>query len=138
MHAEEGDGCGKFREVLDGRLSTQAVPLSDWSRDVSRLLERQGVARPLMEHRVDDQDGSLIGVLDLAYPDKKVGIELDSVRWHLNRESFERDAARRTALSVAGWVILNFTWRHYRDDPIGLCRSVSRALAAAHTRNLGA
>ena len=112
--------------------------MSDWSRDVANLLVRHGVPLPVMEHSVVDHNGKLLGRVDLAYPKEKLGIELDSVRWHLNRESFERDTARRTALSVAGWTILNFTWRYYRDTPRELCGAVGRALTVARGRNLGA
>jgi len=123
-HSRRGrDGCGFLREVLDDRLGEVGVPLSRWSRLVADLLVEGHLPRPVFEHRVV-ADGLFIAQVDLAYPDLRVGIELDSVRWHLNREAFERDANRRNRLTTAGWTILAFTWDEYRNNPTGVVRTV--------------
>jgi hypothetical protein len=133
QHSARGrDGCGRLREILDRRLGVGEVPLSDWSRRVARLLETSGLPRPALEHRIESPRGDLLGQVDLAYPDRRVAIELDSVRWHLNREAFERDPRRRNRITVAGWTVLNFTWSDFRDHPMALVTTVHTAL----TRNL--
>ncbi len=129
-HARKGrDGCGRLREVLDGRMGVGTVPLSRWSRMVADLLVARSLPKPQMEFVVRDPSGDFLGQVDLAYPEHKVAIELDSIRWHLNRESFEKDPERRNRLTVAGWAVLNFTWRRYVDDPSGLCREVRSAIS---------
>lgn len=129
-HSRRGrTGCGHLRALLDERVGEKTMPLSTWSRDVARLLVDQGLPEPVLEHRILSGAGFFLGQVDLAYPDAKLAIELDSVRWHLNRESFERDPARRNGLTVAGWTVLNFTWQQYREKPTLLCSLVGRALA---------
>lgn len=135
-HARRGrDGCAAFRDSLEDRHG-EVIPLSIWSRMVSDLLVDSGLERPAMEHRVHGSNGALIAQVDLAYPDCRVAIELDSRRWHLNRESFDKDPQRRNRLTVAGWTVLNFTWSHYVGDPRGLCSTVKEAYRQSLPANL--
>ena len=126
-HARRGrDGCAAFRASLEDRRD-DPVPLSSWSRMVADLLVESGLDQPAMEHRVHTTDGAFVAQVDLAYPDCRVAIELDSKRWHLNRVSFDSDPERRNRLTVAGWTVLNFTWSHYVHDPRKLCATVEAA-----------
>jgi hypothetical protein len=116
-HARRGrDGVGPFRAILDERYGSR-VPESSWSRKVERLLVDGGLPRPELEYEVRTEGGSFLGRVDLAYPDEKIAIELQSKRWHLNDTGFERDAKRRNALQLAGWLVLEYTWRAYVDTP---------------------
>ena len=134
-HSRQGrTGCGPFRDALEERRGDDAVPLSAWSRMVSDLLTDFGLERPVFEHRVCDPSGELLAQVDLAYPDHRVAIELDSKRWHLNSVSFERDPRRRNALTVIGWTVLTFTWSDYVDRPNQLCNTVAELLAPAGRR----
>lgn len=127
-HARRGrPGLGRLRDVLDARCGDEPVPLSDWSRWVCDLLSGAGLARPMLEYRVHDAEGKFIAQVDLAYPTRRLAIELDSVRWHHNRESFITDRRRRNRLQAAGWDVLNFTWEDYAARPLELCNIVQRA-----------
>jgi len=131
-HSRRGrDGCGRLREALDERVGVSGVPLSDWSRMVHDLLVMHDLPAPVMEHRVLREGGGFVAQVDLAYPAAKVAIELDSIAWHLNRESFELDPRRRNRLVVLGWNVLNFTWSDYVDRPEVLCGTVRSALRSA-------
>ncbi len=135
-HARRGrDGCADFRASLEDR-GDEAVPLSAWSRMVADLLVESGLGRPVMEHRIHTPGGDLAAQVDLAYPDCRVAIELDSRRWHLNRESFDRDPERRNRLTILGWTVLNFTWTHYVQDPRALCATVKGACRQGHLTKL--
>ena len=69
-----------LREVLDSRMPDSGVPLSKWSRLVGRLLVNDaGLPEPVYEYRILDPSGALIAQVDLAYPEAKVAIELDSI-----------------------------------------------------------
>jgi len=128
-HSRRGrNGCGRLRAILDVRYGDETVPLSSWSRMVSDLLVDAGRPKPALEHRVLAADGSFVAQVDLAYPEHKLAIELDSIRWHLNHDSFRRDPRRRNKLILAGWTVLNFTWADYVDEPAQLCATVSAAL----------
>lgn len=130
-HARRGRrGCDALRASLAERFD-DVVPLSDWSRMVADLLVGAGFEYPALEHRVRRADGSFVAQVDLAFPSHRVAIELDSVRWHDNRESFVQDRRRRNEITLAGWTVLNFTWSDYADHPAALCEAVAKALATA-------
>lgn len=127
-HAVRGrNGAGKLRSFLDHHYGENTIPLSDWSNLVADLLETSGLGRPVFEHPVRVETGQVFK-LDLAYPTERVGIELDSVRYHLNLESFHNDPRRRNLLENAGWTVRNFTWADYRDRPHDLADTVRAAL----------
>lgn len=126
-HSRKGrDGCGRLRAALDERIGESGVPKSDFSRMVARLLEAHGLPKPEFEYEIRDSAG-LIGFVDLAYPCERIAIELDSVRWHLNRVSFERDPVRRNRLAALGWTPLTFTWTAYYERPFELVNTVSKS-----------
>lgn len=127
-HTRRGrQGCAALRAALDNRLGDDPVPLSEWSRMVEDLLIGSGLSRPRLEYRICDDAGVLLAQVDLAYPAHRVAVELDSVRYHLNRESFISDPRRRNRLTVAGWRVLSFTWDDYINCPGALCDAVAAA-----------
>ncbi|MCY4279747.1 MAG: type IV toxin-antitoxin system AbiEi family antitoxin domain-containing protein [Acidimicrobiaceae bacterium] len=131
-HARRGRrGSDALRASLAERFDDHAVPLSDWSRMVADLLADAGLEPPALEHRVCRADGAFVAQVDLAFPNHRVAIELDSARWHDDRESFVRDRRRRNEVTLAGWTVLNFTWSDYSEHPASLCEAVAQALAAA-------
>lgn len=129
-HSARGrNGCGKLRQVLDARYGDSVIPDSAWNRNVGSLLFDAGLPDPEYEYEIRSEQGVFLARVDLAYPSKRLAIELDSVRWHLNRHSFEADPRRKNALIVAGWTVLTFTWSDYVDDPSGLVRTIRTALS---------
>ena len=129
-HARRGrNGCAALRAALDARLGNDRVPLSSWSRMVSDLLVADGLDQPCFEYPIHAADGEFIAQVDLAFPDRPLAIELDSVRWHHNLHSFSHDRQRRNRLLLAGWDVLNFTWDDYSRRPDQLCAAVAAALA---------
>ncbi len=133
-HSRNGRaGCGALRETLDERCGDDPVPLSAWSRMIADLLVGSGLPRPAMEYRALDDGGEFVAQVDLAYPSRRLAIELDSKRWHLNSVSFERDPRRRNALMVGGWRVLTFTWSEYKEHPGQLCATVASVYEAAGT-----
>ncbi len=111
LHARQGrDGCGRLRALLESRHGSTELPRSEWSRLVANLVADAGLPRPQLEYGVSDPSGAVIAEVDLAWVNERVVLELDSIRWHLNRRSFERDRARRNQMRVLGWSVLEVTW----------------------------
>jgi very-short-patch-repair endonuclease len=48
-------------------------------------------------------------LLDAAYREARVAVELDGARFHDGREARERDMRRDSAFAVIGWVVLRFS-----------------------------
>lgn len=128
LHSRRGrDGCGRLRKMLDVRYGDSNIPDSTWNRDVGVLLLDGGLPEPQYEFEVTNPAGGFVARVDLAYPERKIAIELDSVRWHLNRVSFEADPRRKNQLAVDGWTVLTFTWSDYINHPDALIDTVRRA-----------
>lgn len=131
-HSRQGrNGAGRLRRLLELRYGDDALPLSEWSRLVRNLLCDRGLPEPVLEHRIHDSHGDVIAQVDLAWPECKVALELDSVRWHLNRASFERDRGKRNRLRAQGWAIHEATWTMTADDPDGLAAILRSSLLPA-------
>lgn len=128
-HSARGrNGCGPLRALLAERYGDADVPLSDWSRQVARLLVDRCLPAPELEYRVTDGAGRLVAQVDLAYSPHRVAIELQSKRWHLNSRSFEADPVRWNRLTAMGWQVYPVTWAFVATEPDELCRIVRQAL----------
>lgn len=132
VHSIQGrNGCGPLRRILDEQYGDKNIPDSGFNRMVGDLVQRMGLPTPEYEYEIVDARQRFVARVDLAYPDSRVAIELDSVRWHLNRESFEKDPIRKNKLTLLGWTVLTFTWADYIDRPADLVAAVSLALNRA-------
>lgn len=128
-HARRGrNGVQLFRRAVERSIGEDLPALSAWSRSAAAFLVRGGVPEPKLEFRVVDDSGRLLGIVDLAWPQQRLAVELDSVRWHHDRESFTADRRRRNRLEVAGWRVLNVSWSMWRNEPDELLRSVRSSL----------
>lgn len=65
---------------------------------------------------------------DLVDVRRRVVLEADSWEFHTGRDEHSRDCVRYTALSVAGWTVLRFTWEQVMQSP-AYVRDVLRELA---------
>jgi hypothetical protein len=74
--------------------------------------------------------GILIARLDLAYPERKVGVETDGRQPHTEPDQFVWDRRRLIVLNEEGWSMVTFTWSDMRH-PAYLAQSVTRALSRA-------
>lgn len=69
-------------------------------------------------------------VLDVAFPEARIGIEAHSVRWHMV-ERMTYDAERQRLLALAGWTMLYFTWEDVIARPHEVQRQIEQALEQA-------
>ncbi len=54
---------------------------------------------------------------DLVDVRRRVVLEADSWSFHGDHRTHGRDCVRHTALAVAGWVVLRFTWEQVMHSP---------------------
>ena len=64
--------------------------------------------------------------LDLAYPDLRIGIELDG-RDHERVDALFHDRWRQNGVLSAEWILLRFTWRDVRYDTARMIETIARA-----------
>jgi Transcriptional regulator, AbiEi antitoxin len=119
-------GVGKLRQVLgdrpDGRL-----PDTPWEVEVADHLTRHGFAAPVLQHEVV-VDGRRF-FLDLAWPDRRAGIELHGAVAHYSLDAFHADPVRRNLLRLAGWNLLEYTWATWSQDRATILHQAQRLLA---------
>jgi hypothetical protein len=114
-----GGGRRRLRTIkaaLALRLPGYDPGESDLELFTLRTIIRAGLPIPVQQHRV-----VLNGKrrrIDLAYPEHKVAIELESWEWHGGRESFDDDKARASDLVADGWRVLQITSRHTDADVV--------------------
>lgn len=99
---------------------------------VRHVLSIPGLPVPRQQHRVLLPDGPVL--LDAAWPEVKLAVELDGAAFHGSPEARERDLRRDAALAALGWLVLRFSYRRITRDPEA-CRS---QVAAVYRQRLGA
>ena len=69
--------------------------------------------------------------IDLAFPERKVAVEVDGWAWHVDADRFRADRRKQNALVRAGWDPLRFTWHDLDGHPATVLAEVREALAVA-------
>lgn len=93
-----------------------------------RVFEHPSLPRP---HRqfVVVVDGSRY-VLDVAWPELKLAVELDGAAFHGGTAQRERDVRRDAALATLGWQVIRVTYARITSDPDAVRRDLATIIAA--------
>jgi hypothetical protein len=93
---------------------------SDWEKRIRELVVADGLPEPVLNYRV--RIGRKSYRIDMAYPDIKLGIELDSWEHHdMTYSQFTNDRVRGNALT--DWTMLHFSWEMTDDYILRKIRS---------------
>ena len=127
------NGTVNLRKLINERADETAAVESPLERDFLTLVRDRNLDEPVPQYPVF-VDGHVVARLDFAYPDLKIGIELDGYAFHSSREAFERDRRRLTELVNDGWHMLVFTGPQVRDHPAWVEQAILKARAQALAR----
>jgi hypothetical protein len=97
-------------EVADGSRSAPEAELRV-------LIKKAGLPMPLFNPKLYLPDGTFLAQVDAWWPEAGVAIEIDSKRWHIRPEDWERTMDRHTRLGQYSIVSLHFTPYRLRKDP---------------------
>lgn len=124
-------GTGVLRRLLEARGPSTPALESALELALLHLLRRCGFPEPMRQHAVTLALGRTVR-LDFAWPELRIGIEAEGRRWHTGT-AFERDLARRNALTETGWLLFHYGWTAVRATPERVAAELWRArhLAAA-------
>ena len=128
-----GHGAARARRVLavaDPRVDSPMESVLRW------LVHEAGLPRPTLQHRVVDGAGRLIGLGDMAWPDRRVLVEFDG-EVHRERRVFVNDLRRQNRLVLEGWTVLRFTSADVLGRPQDVVATIARALTRWHLRSRG-
>jgi very-short-patch-repair endonuclease len=104
-------GTRKLRAVLAPRLGRD-VDAGDNDAEVKVVAELIRLGVPAPQQQVQVVAGPKVYVLDLAWPDARIAVELDGFDPHgLLRGAFDHDRDRDLRLRRAGWEVIRITTR---------------------------
>lgn len=118
-------GVKATREVLDDR-TTGPPRGTSLERTGAQVLIDGGLPEPSYEFAIPWDRGRRF---DAAYPEHRLAIEWDSIRWHSQREAVQRDRARDQQAVLHGWLVLRFTWADVTERAGQVVATVRAALA---------
>lgn len=103
---------------------------SEAERRLHALLRSAGIAGWVADHPVV-LPGYGPAVLDIAFPQARVLVEVDGWAYHRDLPAFRRDQERQNALVLAGWTVLRVNWHALEGDPAGVLAMITAATASA-------
>lgn len=101
-------------------------PWSSGERELHELLRSAGIQGWF--GNLEFQCGKQTYFLDVAFPERRIAIELDGWSHHSSRGDFEADRRRGNELALAGWLVLRVTPTMVREEPHVVLRWVRAAL----------
>lgn len=107
-------GVARLRALLDEYQRGDEVPDSALESFAMELAIATG-RRPKLHWNVVE-GAHHMAELDLAWPEVRLGAEVDGWMRHGTRDAFEEDRARDRSLVAHGWAVLRYTWRQVMDD----------------------
>jgi hypothetical protein len=102
--------------------------------DLRELIKRAGLPQPMFNPRLYLPDGTLLGSPDVWWPEAGVAVEVDSKRWHLSPDDWERTMNRHARLGAHGIVTLHFSPHQLRADPALVIAAMRNAYQAGIAR----
>ncbi|MCW3005811.1 MAG: hypothetical protein JWP17_437 [Solirubrobacterales bacterium] len=91
------------------------------------LIADAGLARPHVNSLVHGYE------VDLAWPEQRLVVELDSRTHHHTTRAFEQDRRRDADLTARGYRVIRFTHRQVTSEPRWVTTTLAAALQAAST-----
>jgi hypothetical protein len=70
-------------------------------------------------------------ILDIAFPQLRLAIEIDGWAYHRDVDQFRRDGLRQNAIVVGGCRVLRVTWHELVENLAGFLDTVRRAMLLA-------
>lgn len=123
---EERRGRPGTNRLLPLLAQRPALTRSDLELLMLPIVRAATVARPLLNHPIPVPGRSAPLVVDLAWPELRLVVELDSQRWHGDWDRSEADRDRDQLLALAGWLCHRFFRRQVVEDPAGATQRLRR------------
>ncbi|MDN5748025.1 MAG: type IV toxin-antitoxin system AbiEi family antitoxin domain-containing protein [Pseudonocardia sp.] len=108
-----------------GRLITAAADRADSAAErlLVKLLREAGIGGWVLGHPFGPYR------IDLAFPAKRVAVEVDGWAWHVDAERFRNDRRKGNAITRGRWDLLRFTWHGLDGQPAESIAEIIETLA---------
>jgi very-short-patch-repair endonuclease len=121
-------GAKAFRRLLDQRIALPETIRSHFERKMNRIFRDENLPPAVPQHKVVIEGRTLYP--DFSYPELKIAIECDSHQFHLSRQARESDIERQNLMTLAGWLVLPFTWLMVTTQPKMVAANIRTAIAS--------
>lgn len=124
---ERHSGCWGSTTIRRLLARTGDGAHSELERLALSLLRRNGIDgfKPNLTVQLLDRNSVEI---DIAFPERRIAIELDGYAFRSGAEAFRRDVRRGHRLMADGWTVRRFTWDDLLHDPDGFVATVRELL----------
>jgi len=119
-------GSASLQLVLADLDLGGGVPEEELERRFASFLHGEGLPEPLFNLPVRLRDRTVI--VDCAWPERKLIVELDGHAVHSRRVQIDADKERDRDLMAIGWRVIRVTWRHLHAGRAKLARDLRRML----------
>lgn len=116
----KGHPGNKMRRQL--LIDSRDIPWSAAERLAHRVLRNAGITGWRTNRRVAQH------IIDIVFPQHRLGLEVDGFEYHSSRTSFERDRRRDQDLLGLGWTVMRVTWAQLNTEQDRIVATVRRAL----------
>lgn len=131
LNAGPARGSALLRSVLsEVGAGVRSAP----EAELRELIKRAGLPQPMFNPRLYLPDGTFLGSPDAWWAEAGVAVEVDSKRWHLSPEDWERTMSRHARFGAHAIVTLHFTPHQLRADPASVIAAMRNAYQAGITR----
>jgi very-short-patch-repair endonuclease len=121
LASASGRSMRRVHRILALRIPGYDPLDSDFETRVLRVLTSAGLPVPRQQYPIT-LDGQLVH-LDLAYPEARLAIELDSWTWHDTRSAVDDDRWRDASLVKMRWLTLRLTITMSDADIVDVVRA---------------
>jgi predicted transcriptional regulator of viral defense system len=122
-------GAGILRTVLENYVEP-TLTRRELEKRFLALCRRASLPSPAVNAWIALPDG-VAHQADFLWRAERLIVETDSRRFHSHRAAFESDRLRDQRLTLAGFIVLRFTWRQIDREPGRVAGTVARLLARA-------
>lgn len=122
-------GSALLRLFAAELLTGEPIPASELERRGVEVLERHGLLGWVLHHTPPWSERG-VGVVDLAWPECRLVVELDGRRWHSTTEALANDRRRDRAAALHGWTVLRYGWAEVVERPRTFTNAIRSVLAA--------
>jgi very-short-patch-repair endonuclease len=126
------NGCRHYRRALLQRDHRDGTLQSRMEAKLRRIIKGLPGSQAIPQHEVRLDARHYF--LDFAYPDVKIGIEAQSIKWHLGEAKFCYDLKRDRRLKRVGWTMLYYSMDdllrpdEVREEILAIRDSAQRAI----------
>ncbi len=89
-------------QITTGQITHSRITRSPAEQRIKRVVLSLDVPAPQFNYRIRTIDGGFVE-LDLAWPEFRVGLDIDGYRWHGGRFNWKRDLQRDHRITLSGW-----------------------------------